>query len=68
MKALLLCSYCGTDEDGCTDENPCHECLQMDNVVEINESAIIHNYGGLRYNNEVNHFIDTSIKDRSEEK
>jgi hypothetical protein len=57
MKALLLCSYCGPDnKDGCTDENPCPDCLQMDNVVEIDEDAIKHNYGGLRYNNEVAHF------------
>jgi len=57
MKALLLCSYCGPNDYGCTDDNPCSECLQMDNVVEISNISIIHNYGGLRYNNEEVHFI-----------
>jgi hypothetical protein len=34
-KVLVLASYCGAeDQNGCTDINPCAECLEMCNVFE----------------------------------
>jgi hypothetical protein len=33
---LLLASYCGTDNDACTETRPCAECLEMCNVFDEN--------------------------------
>ena len=38
-KVLVLASYCGVEDDnGCTDTNPCSECLEMSNVFEVDLS------------------------------
>lgn len=40
-KVLILASYCGIeDKNGCTDTNPCKECLEMCNVFEIPSETI----------------------------
>jgi len=36
---LLLTSYCG-EEDGCTDQLPCDDCLKMCNVAVIDPDII----------------------------
>jgi hypothetical protein len=46
---LLLASYCGGENDECTEELPCLDCLKMCNVVEI-EGEITNNLGGYDYN------------------
>jgi len=33
MRVLLLTSYC--DEEGCTDDLPCLECLKMCNTADL---------------------------------
>jgi hypothetical protein len=33
-KFLLLASYCGGDADGCTEEDPCIDCVRMCNVYD----------------------------------
>jgi hypothetical protein len=48
---LLLTSYC--EEDKCTDESPCLECLKMCNVV-IMSGYIAENLGGWEYNRGLN--------------
>lgn len=50
-KVLVLASYCGAeDENGCTDTNPCRECLEMCNVFEadLSKSDYIAVLGDLR--------------------
>jgi hypothetical protein len=38
-KVLVLASYCGVEDgNGCTDTNPCTECLEMSNVFEADLS------------------------------
>lgn len=40
-RVLLLASYCdGTDNNSCTDDSPCIDCLGMCNVFEIEKEAI----------------------------
>jgi len=34
MRCLLLASYC-VDNDDCTDEFPCDDCLRMCNVIIV---------------------------------
>ena len=35
-KVLALTSYCGAEDDnGCTDINPCRECLDMCKVFDV---------------------------------
>ena len=34
-RVLLLASYCGEDDAGCTEEKPCNECLRICNVAEV---------------------------------
>jgi len=36
----LLTSYCGDDSEGCTNRQPCGECLEMCNTYEIRESVV----------------------------
>jgi hypothetical protein len=43
---LLLASYC--DENGCSDELPCRECIEMCNVVTV-EGKIKNVIGGYDY-------------------
>jgi hypothetical protein len=31
---LLLSSYCGDDNDACTDRRPCADCLAMCNIFD----------------------------------
>ena len=41
-KVLILASYCGAEDDnGCTDRNPCRECLDMCNVFDIPSSEVM---------------------------
>jgi hypothetical protein len=37
-RVLLLASYCGPDERGCTDALPCPACLTMCNVADVSIS------------------------------
>lgn len=46
-KILVLASYCGDDNEHCTDDNPCKECLDMCNVFEINLSDTKYKYVGM---------------------
>lgn len=50
-RVLLLCSYCGDDNTECSDDFPCPECLQMNNVAEVDADAIQIErvIGGLEY-------------------
>lgn len=49
---LLLTSYCGEDDEGCTDALPCYECLKMCNVLIASQEQVreMQNIGGLEYN------------------
>lgn len=46
-KVLLLASYCGEDNNECSDDSPCPECLQMCNVA--NTTGRFEVLGGLGY-------------------
>ena len=50
-RVLLLCSYCGDDNPECSNDFPCPECLQMNNVAEVDVDAIQIErvFGGLEY-------------------
>lgn len=39
MRILLLASYC--DENGCTEDLPCEDCLVMCNTAEIGDTTVI---------------------------
>lgn len=66
-KVLLLVSYCGPNNDnGCSDDFPCDECLKMCNVVEVDSTDIIRNFGSFDYNKEVNFYkVSTYYKDKA---
>jgi hypothetical protein len=34
-KVLVLASYCGDDNEKCSDDIPCVDCLLMSNVAEV---------------------------------
>jgi hypothetical protein len=40
FRVLLLASYCGGDTTECSDEFPCAECLQMNNVAVVSGDAV----------------------------
>ena len=46
MKLLALASYCGDDNEDCSDAYPCRECLDMCNIFEINMSDTKYKYIG----------------------
>lgn len=47
FKVLLIASYCGDVESGCTEDKPCVDCLGMCNTFEIDKEAIkMENYKG----------------------
>jgi len=46
--SLLLCSYCGSNNNECSDKLPCPECLEMCNVAKI-ENGGIKVIGGYKY-------------------
>lgn len=50
-KVLVLASYCGAEDDnGCTDVNPCRDCLEMCNVFEadLSKANFITQFDNLR--------------------
>ena len=49
MRCLLLASYCGDDNKNCSEDFPCDDCLQMCNIVIINESSKLEILGGMDY-------------------
>ncbi len=52
-RLLLLTSYCGDDNDDCTDDFPCEECLPMCNVMVSNDLSTrdrMTNIGGFGFN------------------
>ena len=51
MRLLLLASYCQDEElhPDCTEDFPCHECLQMCNVVNVPDDTKLEVLGGLCY-------------------
>jgi len=55
ISVLLTASYCGEDEDKCTNLHPCDECLKMSNIVFIDKRAITRggNIGGFEYTKEL---------------
>lgn len=47
-RVVAIASYCEEDNDeGCTDNNPCKECLDMCNVFDINLSDTHYKYVGM---------------------
>ena len=52
-KLLLLASYCGADDQKCSDDFPCVECLRMCNVFVAQTDRpleLMNNIGSLEYN------------------
>ena len=48
MKVLLLASYC--DEEGCSDDCPCRDCLAMSNIASIpDDTPMLEILGGWDY-------------------
>jgi ferredoxin len=54
-RVLLLTSYCGNEDNGCTNDFPCDDCLKMCNVAIIEDSHIIKVLGGFDYLKETTH-------------
>ncbi len=51
MKVLLLASYCSEEDNNCSEDLPCEDCLKMCNIIEIEDSTSIKkNYDGWDYN------------------
>ena len=49
-RVLLLASYCGEDNDKCSEDFPCNDCLAMCNVVEVQLlNQKFKNLGGFEY-------------------
>lgn len=51
---LLLASYCGPDDKGCSDALPCPACIQLCNVALV-EVKIFENQGGWAYRRREKH-------------
>ena len=47
-RVLLLASYC--DEDGCTEDFPCADCLQMCNIAIVSKKdmRVLGDFGQMR--------------------
>lgn len=37
---LLMASYCGVENEKCTEELPCEDCLKMSNIVLIPKDQV----------------------------
>lgn len=48
-RLLLLTSYCFDESEGCTEEMPCKTCINLSNVVVLNEDVNCDLLGGLQY-------------------
>ncbi len=68
MKVLLLATYCGDEDEPCSDGLPCEECLKMCNVVEIPDDTEIKPIAGWVYLREISQEERTRLLNKYESK
>jgi hypothetical protein len=44
-----MASYCGDDNPNCTSNSPCMDCINMSNVVKLDEDCLVSIEGGFEY-------------------